>query len=163
MKYFAISRRLALIGLCLLPAAGWPADAVQLTDAWARATPGQSTSAAVYVTILSRQADAVVAATTPIATSASLHVHQMVNGVGQMRPVDHAEIAAATPFHFAPMGYHIMLTGLKAPLKAGDHFPLTLKFEKAGQITVAVAVRPLRDSVPAMSGMDSMPGMDMTK
>ncbi|WP_280954841.1 copper chaperone PCu(A)C [Paludibacterium denitrificans] len=30
--------------------------------------------------------------------------------------------------------------GLKQPLKAGDHFPLTLKFEKAGSVTVDVQV-----------------------
>lgn len=167
MNHLEISRRSALIGLALLPTAAWAADPVQLSEAWTRATPGQSTSSAVYLTIVSAQADAVVGVTTPIA-AASLHLHQMVNGVGQMRPVERVEIAAATPFHFAPMGYHIMVTGLKVPLKAGDHFPLTLQFAKAGAITVAVTVRPLRDTVPmsGMPGMDAMPGMsnmDMTK
>ncbi len=167
MNYLTLSRRLALIGLCLLPTAGWAADAVQVSDAWTRATPGQATSSAVYLTIVSAQADAVVAATTPIA-AASLHLHQMLNGIGQMRAVERVAITAATPFHFAPMGYHIMVTGLKAPLKPGDHFPLTLNFEKAGPVTVAVTVRPLRESTPMtpMSGMDAMPGMsnmDMPK
>ena len=39
-----------------------------------------------------------------------------------------------------PGGYHVMFVGLKAPLKAGDKFPLKLKFEKAGDVTVEVNV-----------------------
>jgi copper(I)-binding protein len=34
-----------------------------------------------------------------------------------------------------------MFMGLKAPLKAGETFPLTLKFEKAGELTVQVKVQ----------------------
>jgi copper(I)-binding protein len=33
-----------------------------------------------------------------------------------------------------------MLMGLKAPLKAGDTFPMTLRFEKAGEVVVKVKV-----------------------
>jgi hypothetical protein len=38
-------------------------------------------------------------------------------------------------------GYHFMLIGLKKPLNAGDKFPLTLNFEKAGRIEVSVTVQ----------------------
>ena len=34
-----------------------------------------------------------------------------------------------------------MLIGLKKPLKAGETFPLTLTFEKAGNISVTVPVQ----------------------
>jgi copper(I)-binding protein len=37
-------------------------------------------------------------------------------------------------------GYHLMLVGLKQPLKAGDKFPVTLSFEKAGKVEVSVWV-----------------------
>jgi copper(I)-binding protein len=33
-----------------------------------------------------------------------------------------------------------MLMGLKAPLKVGEKFPLTLKFEKSGEVVVTVNV-----------------------
>ena len=36
-----------------------------------------------------------------------------------------------------------MLMGLAGPLKQGGTFPLTLTFEKAGEITVSVKVRPI--------------------
>ena len=40
----------------------------------------------------------------------------------------------------APGGYHIMLMGLKQPLKEGDHIPITLTFAHAGAITAQVTV-----------------------
>jgi copper(I)-binding protein len=41
---------------------------------------------------------------------------------------------------FAPGGYHLMLMGLKAPLKEGDRVKATLTFEKAGPIEVTINV-----------------------
>lgn len=59
----------------------------------------------------------------------------------RMREVtDGVAVAPGTTVKFAPGGYHIMLMGLKQPLKAGDRFPLTLKFAKAGSVTVDVQV-----------------------
>ncbi len=39
-----------------------------------------------------------------------------------------------------PGGLHIMLTGLKAPLKEGQSIRLTLQFEKGGALEVDVPV-----------------------
>ena len=47
----------------------------------------------------------------------------------------------ASPLLFKPGGYHVMIMGVKnPPLKQGDTFPLTLTFEKAGDVTVTVMV-----------------------
>jgi hypothetical protein len=43
-------------------------------------------------------------------------------------------------------GYHLMLVGLKQPLKPGERFPLTLIFENAGRIELMVNV----DAAPGM-------------
>jgi len=48
-----------------------------------------------------------------------------------------------------PGGLHVMLIGLKQPLKVGESFPLTLTFEKAGKLDVTVTV----EKSAAMSGM----------
>ena len=56
-----------------------------------------------------------------------------------------------------PGKMHLMLIGLKAPLKVGESFPVTLTFEKAGAINVTVSVEK-----PGATGMDhTMPGMKM--
>ena len=39
--------------------------------------------------------------------------------------------ATGQPVEFKPSGYHLMLTGLKAPLKAGDVVPIKLVIEDA--------------------------------
>ena len=44
-----------------------------------------------------------------------------------------------------------MLIGLKKPLKAGETFPLTLTFEKAGNISVTVPVQAM-DAKDGKSG-----------
>jgi len=48
----------------------------------------------------------------------------------------------------APGGYHGMLMGLTTALKEGDSFPVTLSFEKAGEVTVNVDVLSLRAEGP---------------
>ncbi len=65
----------------------------------------------------------------------------MDGNVMKMREVDGIEIKPATRVAMQPgEGYHIMLIGLKKPLKAGDKFPLTLTFEKSGKVEVSVWV-----------------------
>ena len=41
-----------------------------------------------------------------------------------------------------------MLMDLKAPLKAGDRFPMTLTFEKAGEVTVDIVVEKMSGPGP---------------
>jgi copper(I)-binding protein len=64
----------------------------------------------------------------------------MDGDVMKMRQVEAIEVPAGKSVELKPGGLHIMFIGLKAPLKAGDKFPLKLKFEKAGEVTVQVNV-----------------------
>lgn len=65
-----------------------------------------------------------------------------------MRMVDKVEVPAGGSASFAPMGAHVMLMGLKAPLKKGTSFPAILHFEKAGDVTVEVTVQGIADLQP---------------
>jgi copper(I)-binding protein len=87
---------------------------VEIGQPWARATPG--------------------------AARAELHESAMAGMVMKMRPLSAVAIPAGQSVAFAPGGMHIMLLGLKAPLREGQSFPLTLTFAKAGTQTVTVAV-----------------------
>lgn len=131
--------------------------AVQVKDAWARATPGGAQTAAAYVTITSTAGDRLTGASTPAAKEAQLHTMTMDNGVMKMRQVDGIDLPAGKAVALKPGGYHIMLMGLAQPLKEGQTFPLTLTFEKAGTQQVTVAVQ----KVGAMGPGTTMPGMDM--
>jgi copper(I)-binding protein len=58
----------------------------------------------------------------------------------RMRPIAGLDVKPAGRVVLQPGGYHVMLVDLKHPLQAGEHFPLTLEFEKAGSIEVDVEV-----------------------
>ena len=49
-------------------------------------------------------------------------------------------IPAGNRIQMVPGGTHIMLEGLRAPLKKGDRFDLVLKFRKGGDKVVKVTV-----------------------
>lgn len=58
-----------------------------------------------------------------------------------MQKVDRVEIPAGGRLELKPGSYHIMLIGLTQDLKVGDRIEITLRFEKAGEITVSAEVR----------------------
>jgi len=130
---------------------------LEVNNAWARATPGKSNVGAAYVTIQSPTADKLVAASTPVAKKAELHTMTMSGTVMKMRPIAVVDIPAGQSVKLAPGGMHIMLMGLKVPLKAGQSFALTLTFAKAGTKTVDVAVEKVGASGPMPMAMP-MPG-----
>lgn len=130
-------------GLAAGPAAAQMAaqNGFLIEHAWARATPPTSPSSVVYLTIINNHADdTLVHVNTTVASMATLHQTRFDNGIMHMLPVDSIPIAEGTTLSLKPGGYHIMLTGLLKPLKAGMHFPLTLVFADAGAITVQVRV-----------------------
>ena len=117
---------------------------VTVPEAWARASAGAATTGAVYVTLKGgAQPDQLTAVSTPVAATAEVHETINDNGVMKMRPVHSVPIAANASLTFTPGGSHIMLTGLKRPLMAGQNFPLILTFAHAGSVTVDVDVRSL--------------------
>jgi copper(I)-binding protein len=87
-----------------------------------------------------------------------------------MRPLDNGlTIEPGKTVKLAPGGYHLMLLDLKSPLKQGDKLPLTLEFEKAGQVKLSLDVQGVGAQGPAAAGKsgDQMkmkkmsPGMKM--
>ncbi len=132
-------RGLLLPALLFLIAADAPPP--QITHPWARATAGASKNGAAYLTLTEQgPADRLTGVSTPAAATAELHESMADMGVMKMRPVSGFDLAPGKPVTLAPGGYHVMLLGLKAPLKPGDVFPLTLKFEHAEPLTVSVTV-----------------------
>jgi copper(I)-binding protein len=132
---------------------------ISVEHVWARATAGAATTGAVYLTVTDNgQADRMIGASTPVAASAQLHETIDDHGVMEMRPLGEVVLDPGKPVNFKPGGYHVMLTGLKAPLHAGDRFPLTLKFEHAAPIAVEVNVEAAGASM-IDHDHGSMPGM----
>lgn len=110
---------------------------------YARATVTNQRSGGAYVTIENKgkNADKLIGASSPVAKSVEIHTMTMDGNVMKMREVGQIEIPASGRIEMKPGdGYHLMLMGLQQPLKAGDSFPMTLVFEKAGKTEVKVKV-----------------------
>ena len=77
----------------------------------------------------------------------------------KMRPLPNGiNLPAGQPVTLKPGGMHIMLMGLKQPLKQGESFPLTLSLQKGGMKEVNVAVEgPGAMGPKAEGGMGNMP------
>jgi hypothetical protein len=115
--------------------------ALEIEHAWAR--PSATANGAIYLEIENKgaAADKLVAASTAAAAKAELHSHLMDGNIARMRPVEALEVTPGSATVLRPGGLHIMLMGLKAPLKEGDSLALTLTFEKAGKVDLTVPVR----------------------
>ena len=147
-------RRLSLIGALLLAAckpATPTAPAIEIRDAWARETAPGQTNGAAYFTIVNMgsEGDRLVSVTTPAASMAMIHGSSNSNGVMAMRMMADLPVPGSATVKLAPLGTHVMLTGLSAPLHAGDRVPLTLRFARAGAREVDAAVLPASTSGPA--------------
>lgn len=113
---------------------------VKVGHAWARPTvPGQQGGGG-FLSVTSVSADRLVGGSTPLAERFELHTMSMKGDVMEMRQVDVVELPAGKTVEFKPGGLHVMFIGLKQPLALGGKVPVTLKFEKAGEVKVEFAV-----------------------
>lgn len=123
------------------------AGEIRIDRAYARATaPGQP-SGAVYLTLENKgkQSEKLLSAASPAAQSTEIHTMSMEGNVMKMREVAEIELKPEVKIIMKPGdGYHIMLIGLKQPLKAGDKLPLTLQFQKAGAVETTFHVEDIK-------------------
>lgn len=102
------------------------ADALQVRNARALATvPGQSVAAA-YMTMESPSNARIVSVKSDAAESVQIHAMSMQQGVMRMRRLDVLDLPAGREVRLAPGGIHLMLAGLKHPLRAGASVKLSL-------------------------------------
>ncbi|UFH49077.1 copper chaperone PCu(A)C [Pseudomonas sp. KNUC1026] len=134
--------RLAFIPLLLLT--GQALAAITVSAPWSQALPPGSPAIAAYFTVHNdgTEDDVLTGIASPIAGEAGMRQSTGEDGMMKMQAISSAVVPAAGNLTFQPMGYHAMLMGI-APgteLQPGSHFPLTLHFKQAGDITVDVQV-----------------------
>ncbi len=119
---------------------------IEIGHPYATPSLAGTTTGAAYFAVLEntgKAADKLVAASTPVAARVEIHTMGVdAQGVMRMREVDGIALAPKATIRMRPgMGMHLMLIGLKEPLKEGTNFPMTLKFEHAGTVDVKVVVQ----------------------
>jgi len=110
---------------------------------WARAMlPGQPTGGG-YLSIASRGGgDRLLSASSPAAGRVEIHEMKMSGDVMVMRPVEGGvEIPAGGAVELKPGGLHLMFMSPSAPFREGETVKVTLQFEKAGSVEIALPVR----------------------
>ena len=148
MKKLRYIVAIVLVAFCSTAKAG----GIMVMNPVAAASPtAQTKNGAIYLSIMNMgvTSDTLINITTPAATSAVLHQSKDENGVMKMITLDQLEIPAGATIDILPGHLHIMLKGMKAPLKLGYHLALDLEFKKAGHIVVDVVVGKTDD----MNGM----------
>jgi copper(I)-binding protein len=116
---------------------------IQVRHPWSRATAPGAKVAVGYMEIRNTgaQPDRLLAASTPLAQRVEMHVTQRDGEVMRMRQVTDFEIPARERITLRPGGSHLMLVDITRPLKKGERFPVTLRFERAGELQVEVEVQ----------------------
>lgn len=125
-------------------AQSYKAGDISIDQAFARATVPHQPSGGAYLTIENhgKTADRLVSASSPVARSVEIHTMTMEGNIMKMREAGSLEIKPSERVVMQPgQGYHLMMMGLKEPLKAGGTFPVTLTFEKAGTLQLQVKVQ----------------------
>lgn len=160
MKFLFATKLIALSAVCMLASPVFSAGdlaaatpAVQVNDAWVRATvPGQKGSGAFFK-ITAKAATRLVGISSPVAGVAEVHEMKMEGDVMKMRALTGLDLPAGKTVELKSGGYHLMLMDLKQTLVAGSSVPVTLMFKDAqGQNSKLELRLPVGTSAPAASG-----------
>lgn len=130
--------------------------AIKIDHPWSRATVAGIPNGVAYFVLENSgdDNDRLLSAASPVAERTELHTHLKEGEIVRMRQVDAVDVPAGQSVALEPGGLHVMLMGLKEPLEQGKPFPLTLEFEKAGNVTVEVVVELIGGSKGGHDQMD---------
>ena len=116
---------------------------VMISDPWSPPLPPVAENGVVYLSLSNHEmkADRLVGASTPVADRVEFHTSVKHGSMMMMEKMQAVELPPHGNVALEPGGMHVMLIGMKNPLKKDTSFPLTLIFEHAGTVSVDVIVR----------------------
>jgi periplasmic copper chaperone A len=128
-----------------LPAAAhdYRAGDIAIGHPWTRAIGAAAPTAAGYMSLRNAgtEPDRLVGASSPRARSVEIHQMTMTDGVMRMRPLGAGiAIPPGGTAWLRPSGTHLMLIGPAGPFARGEAVPVTLRFERAGEVTIELEV-----------------------
>ena len=130
----------ALVVFALMPLAAAAQGGISIHEAYARGANPKSGAAFMVIENAGTTACKLMGATTDAADKAELHTSRDEGGVMKMIATGPIEIGPGESHALARGGDHIMLMGLKQPLKDGENLALTLDMGDCGLVAVTVPV-----------------------
>lgn len=117
---------------------------ITIDDAYARSAGANAKAGAAFMMIHNAgdTDDRLIDARSDVSARVELHTHKINDqGVAQMMHVPEGFVIPAGGMHaLARGGDHVMFMGIKEPFEQGALVPVTLVFEKAGEIEVEIPV-----------------------
>jgi copper(I)-binding protein len=137
---------------------------IEIGGIWTRAMlPGQPVGGGYFtITNNGKSADRLISISSPDAGRAEIHSMVMKDNIMVMRPVEGGlEIPAGGTVALKPGHFHLMFMDVKKPFRKGDTIAVTLEFEHAGKVEIAMPVAAAgAKGAPDATG-DSMDHMKM--
>ncbi|WP_281995789.1 copper chaperone PCu(A)C [Ruegeria faecimaris] len=138
------SKLLATLAAAAFATTAMAQETITLEDAYARSAGKTAKAGAAFMVIQNtgEADDRLVRAESEAAARIELHTHLIdANGVAQMTHVEEGFVIPAGGAHALKRGGdHVMFMGLVAPFEHGATVPVTLVFEKAGEVEIDVPV-----------------------
>lgn len=148
-----MKRSLVALGFLLAPlllpgaalAHGFQKGDLSVRHPWTRATPPGAKVGVGYLEIRNagKDPDRLIGASTPAAERVELHVLKREGEVVKMREAKELTVPARARLVLRPSSSHLMIVGLRKPFVKGERIPLTLLFERAGELQVELEVQAL--------------------
>ena len=122
--------------------AGDEADRLVISDASVQPVPPVSTGTAAYMELTNGGEGAIglVSVASVCCRAVEMHRSSGSGGFMRMERVHEVVIKEGETVRMAPAGLHIMLIGLKEPVRRGDTVPITLTFRDGSSVTIHARV-----------------------
>ncbi|WP_298853408.1 copper chaperone PCu(A)C [uncultured Ruegeria sp.] len=135
---------LATLAAVTLAIPGFAEGTITVDDAYARSS-GKTAKAGAAFMMIQNQGDTddrLIGVTSEAAARVELHTHKVDdNGVAKMVHVEEGFAIPAGETHMLKRGGdHVMFMGLTAPFEQDATVPVTLIFEKAGEVEIEILV-----------------------
>lgn len=152
-----LPRALGVAAVCSLLITGtalahhFTQGALFIQHPWSRALPKSAKTGAGYMKISNSgdSDDALVSVTSPLSDRIEFHQMSMDHNVMKMRQLKTPlVIPAHADVTLDPSSLHIMFLNIKKPFVAGESFPATLHFQKAGDVDVEFFIEAMGATVP---------------
>ncbi|TMV09754.1 copper chaperone PCu(A)C [Ruegeria sediminis] len=138
------SALLAAVATVTLAGAALADGLIMIEDAYARSSGMNAKAGAAFMMIMNKgdADDRLIDARSDVAAKVELHTHKISDdGVAKMMHVEEGFAIPAGETHMlARGGDHVMFMGLKQSFEQGAMIPVTLVFEKAGEIEIEIPV-----------------------
>jgi len=148
-------KALLTASLLLLSSNLWAAS-IAVEDAYVRSMPPTQTVTGAFM-VFKNTTDsdrAVVSAESDVSDKAELHTHLHEDGVMKMRQVDKIDVPAGGETVLEPGGFHVMLIGLKQPLKLGQMVDIKFNIDDGSSVQIQAEVKTVMGGMKMKGDMD---------